>query len=44
MTGKDDTPVEIHKVVVIERADIQTTYEEADNILAKHMFLALNEQ
>ena len=41
--GDDDTPVEIHKAFVIERSDIQTTHEEADNILAQQMFVAANE-
>ena len=43
MTGDDGTPVKIHKVVVIERPDIQTTHEEADSILAQQMFVTANQ-
>ena len=44
-TGDNDTSIEFHKanVIVIERSDIQTKYEEAVNILAQQMFVAANE-
>ena len=41
--GGDDTPVEIHKAVVMERSEIRTTHKEADDLLAQQMFVSANE-
>ena len=43
MIGDGDTPVEIHKAVVMERSEIRTTHKEADNLLAQQMFVSANE-
>ena len=42
-TGENDSPVEIYKGVSIERVDLKTTHEEADNILAHQMVAASEE-
>ena len=35
VTGENDIPSEVHKGIVIERGDMKTTHEEADNILVQ---------
>ena len=40
VTGENETPIEIHKSFNIERVDLKTTHEEADNILAHQMIAA----
>ena len=40
VTGEDDIPSEVHKGIVVERADMITTHEEADNILVQQMVFA----
>ena len=34
VTGEAESPIDIYKSVTIERVDLKTTHEEADNILA----------
>ena len=37
MRGENDSPVEIYKSVSIERFDLKSAHEEADNFLAHQM-------
>ena len=37
VTGEDATPVEVTPTVTIQRHDMRTTHEEADNIIAQQM-------
>ena len=37
VTGDDDTPTEIYKGVIINRAGLKTTHEEADVIMLRQM-------
>ena len=43
MRGENDSPVEIYKSVSIERFDLKSTHEEADNFLAHQMVTASQE-
>ena len=43
ITGDKDIPVELNKGIVIQRADMKTTHEEADNIIVQQMVAAANE-
>ena len=43
MRGENDSPVEIYKSVSIERFDLKSTHEEADNFLAHQMVAASQE-
>lgn len=37
VTGPDDIPEELHHGVVIQRRDMRTTHEEADNIIIQQV-------
>ena len=43
VTGDTESPIDIHKSVTIERVDLKTTHEEADNILAHQMVATAQE-
>ena len=43
VTGENDIPSEVNKGIVIERGDMKTTHEEADNILLLQMVFAATE-
>ena len=43
VAGENESPIEIHKSVTIERVDLKTAHEEADNILAHQMVAAAQE-
>ena len=43
ITGQNETPIEINMRVKIEREDMRTTHEEADNILVQQMVYVVKE-
>ena len=43
ITGHNDAPTEIFKGVIIERHDISTTHEEADNIIVQQAIMCAKE-
>ena len=45
ITGQDRTPVEINNGgVIIQRKDMDTTHEEADNIIVQQMLMVAKEE
>ena len=42
LTSDNDIPVELNKRKVIQRVDMKTTHEEADNIIVQQMVAAAN--
>ena len=42
LTSENDTPVEFNKGIVIQRVDMKTTHEKADNIIVQHMVAGAN--
>ena len=43
VTGEAESPIDIYKSVTIERVDLKTTHEEADNFLAHQTVAAAKE-